>query len=486
MNTNPPRRTAIARLLSLISQPQHPYRPATHLFLDLNVNHVADELQLQKAGSERGAQDWPTSDAQTFDDIEHGIVERVEAHRSDNHAIFLEQLHLYDQRLIGLNFEERFAIIQQAAPEAVGDFRAEATIGGDELYELRRRLKDSEVERDNFRSRHRIARPARLSTPGKTLLKIGILAILFVLEVVINGSFLASANEQGYLGGAVQAVSFAALNIVASFLFGLIPVRLLIRRNIFLKFTGLLSLIAYLCFALALNLALSNLREIPPSLTSLPGQQVLAKLLTNPFMLTDVNSWVFFAMGFTFSLVAMFDGLFFTDPYMGYASLERRWSEASKRFTEHKAGLIERLQEIRRDATDAMTGAARDLSVRRSEFDSIVQGRGRLAQSFAQSQNQTEQAGRSLLSIYREANRKARRTPPPAYFTQPYTMERITVALRDMDPGRREQLLKDISDSQTLLKEQTDAIHKAFEVAMNSFRNIDELLPERAHGQTTG
>jgi hypothetical protein len=66
-------------------------------------------------------------------------------------------------------------------------------------------------------------------------LKIGILAILFLVEVVINGSFLAKSNAQGLLGGAVQAVSFAALNIIASFLWGLVPIRLLNRRNVFLN-----------------------------------------------------------------------------------------------------------------------------------------------------------------------------------------------------------------------------------------------------------
>ena len=123
---------------------------------------------------------------------------------------YLEHLHTYDERLIGLNFEERFAVIQQAAPEAVGDFRAEAALGRDELFALRRRLHDSELEREHFRKRHKIVRPARLSSTGKTLLKIGVLAVLFVVEVVINGSFLAKSNEQGLLGGAIQAVSFAA------------------------------------------------------------------------------------------------------------------------------------------------------------------------------------------------------------------------------------------------------------------------------------
>ena len=76
-------------------------------------------------------------------------------------------------------------------------------------------------------------------------MKIGVLAILFMLEVVINGSFLAQSNIGGLLGGAVQAVSFAALNILVSFLCGLVPIRLINRRGA-LKLLGFISLLAYL------------------------------------------------------------------------------------------------------------------------------------------------------------------------------------------------------------------------------------------------
>ena len=59
------------------------------------------------------------------------------------------------------------------------------------------------------------------------------------------------------------------------------------------------------------------------------GQEVLHRLLTAPYALTDINSWLLFALGFIFSLIAMADGLMFFDPYIGYAGLERRWIEAT-------------------------------------------------------------------------------------------------------------------------------------------------------------
>ena len=473
------RQSPIARIWALLNQPAHPYRPATTIFLDLNVDRVADELELTARGQSNGAQDRPTAEAQTLDDVEHQIVGRVEAHKQDGHTLYLDHLHTYDERITALSFEERFATIQQAAPEAVGDFRAEATVGRDELFALRRRLNESELERESFRSRHRIVRPARLTTPGKVILKIGILAILFIIEVMINGSFLAKANVGGLLGGAAQAVTFAALNIIASFLWGMVLIRLINRRNYLLKLVGLLSFLAYLAFAVTLNLILAHLREIPPMINGDVGQEVLRRLLAEPYTLTDINSWVFLSIGFIFSLIAMADGLMFFDPYMGYAGLERRWIDASDRFARTRSELIERLRDIREDATEAMNAAARDLSVRRSEYDSLLQGRNRLAQRFSQHQNQIEQAGRALLEIYREANRQARSSPAPAYFSRAYAMERIVYTGGDPDTSAREHLRQMIAETQELLTQQIAAIHAAFEGAVKSYREIDELLPEK-------
>lgn len=478
------RPSAIARIRALLNQPTHSYRPATTIFLDLNVDRVAEELQLVPRGTERGTQNRPTADAQTFDDVEHQVVERIEAHKQDAHAIYLDQLHTYDERITALSFEERFATIQQAAPEAVGDFRAEATVGRDELFVLRRRLNETEIERERFRARHRIERPARLASPGKVVLKIGVLAILFIIEVVINGSFLAKANVGGLLGGAAQAVTFAALNIIASFFWGMVLIRLVNRRNYFLKLIGLLSFLAYLVFAVALNLTLSHLREIPPSVSVSGdvGQEVLHRLLIAPYALTDVNSWVFFSIGLIFSLIAMADGLLFFDPYIGYAGLERRWIDATRQFANARSELIERLRDIREDATETMNEAARDLSVRRSEFDSLLQGRGRLAQRFSQHQNQIEQASRALLEIYREANRRARSVPAPDYFAKAYTMERISYTGAEPDSSARETLRQMIADTQQLLSQQIKAIHDAFDNAVRTYREIDELLPEKKSG----
>src|SRR3954453_12941262 len=110
--------------------------------------------------------------------------------------------------------------------------------------------------------------------------------------------------------------------------------------------------------------------------------------------------------------------------------------------------MIKRLRDIREDSTEARNGAPLDLSVRRSEYDSLLQGRGRLAQCFSQHQNQIEQACRALLEIYREAHRGPRSTPPAAYFATAYPMERILYSGAEPDSTARENLIQMIAETQ--------------------------------------
>ena len=164
----------------------------------------------------------------------------------------------------------------------MSEFRAEAAQGRDELHRLRRHLRDLELERDEFQRRNKLKRTARWAFGGNLTLKVGVLLAVFVFEVFLNGFFLAKGSELGYLGGAVEAFTFALLNVGGSFLIAVAGVRELNHRNLFRKLFGLLSLLCYVALALGLNLALAHYREASGSLVSDAGREVLLRLQASP------------------------------------------------------------------------------------------------------------------------------------------------------------------------------------------------------------
>src|ERR1700736_618240 len=413
-------KTALSRLVNGLKREQHDYRVSLDVFPVLNIDKLANDLGLAQSGAERGAREEPASDTLPLDDIENAIIERVEAEKNAAHGTLLDEIRTYKERLTGLDFEGRFGTIRQAAPAAVTEFRAEAAQGRDELHSLRRHLRDLEFERDEFRRRNRLKRTAHWASGGNLTLKVGILVALFVFEVFLNGFFLSKGSELGYLGGAVEAFTFALLNVVVSFLIAAAGVRQLNHRNYLRKLFGLISFVCYVALALGLNLALAHYREASGSLVADAGREVLARLQTNPLGIADVKSWLFFALGLLCSLIAFADAFLVFDPYPGYAPLEKRRAQAHDAYIRRKNDLIARLLEIRDDAIEILEEANRDMSIRRGEHDAILESRARMVRLFAAHQSHLERAANALLAAYREANKRARTTPPPPRFSSSY------------------------------------------------------------------
>jgi len=478
------RSSAISRLLSGLRRAPHDYAAPTSIFPSLSVDKLAADMRLQEKGAQRGRMNEPASDSSTFDDVEHFIVERIENEKRLVHASYQDQIQTYAERQVGLDFEGRFHAIRQAAPEVVSEFRAEAAQGRDDLFRLRRQILDREQDRDRFRKVHRLQRSANVSGTAAKLLKIGVICVLSVFELIINGSFLAQGNEQGFLGGVLMALVFALLNIIASFLAGLLVIRQLNHKSILRKLSGFLGLALYLCFAVLLNLALAHYRDASALAGGDAAATAMRQLTSTPLLLHDLLSWVFFAIGVLFSLIAMLDGLTFYDPYPGYEAVERHCILAHENYTARKNDLIDELRDIRDEASEAMKEAARDLGLRRGEFDAIMQARVRLNAAFLDFQGQLARTAQALLSLYREANRHNRSAPAPIRFDTPYVMEQLPVFGETVNESARDDLRKSILQAQDLLTRQVDEINREFDAAVSGYRQIDDMIADGHYGST--
>jgi hypothetical protein len=362
----------------------------------------------------------------------------------------------------------------------VGEFRAEAAQGRDELHGLRRHLRDLELESDEFRRRHKLTRTAHWASGGNLTIKVGILLVLFVFEVFLNGFFLAKGSDLGYLGGAAEAFTFALLNIGVSFLIAVVGVRELNHRNVLRKAFGLFALLCYLALLVAINLSLAHYREVSAAMIGDAGREVLLRLRTAPLALVDLKSWLLFGLGALCSLIAFADSFLIFDPYPGYASLEKRRAGAHDAYIRRKNDLIAGLLEIRDEAIEILEEANRDLSIRRSEHDSILESRARVARLFSAHQSHLDRVVNALLSVYREANKGLRKTPPPGRFAVSYMLEKFPIEQDLLETSARDDLRRSIAESQGVLVGQIEAIHSEFERAFASYREIDNFVEEKA------
>jgi hypothetical protein len=474
---------ALEKLRNRIMEAHHDYRVGADTFPSLNIDKIAREMNLVEEGTSRGEKEQPPSASKALDEIELAVVERVQDEKKAAHQIFEDQLHLYSGRAANLSFEEQFGLLQQANSSSLTDFKGEIAVGLDTLHARRIDLHEATRELNAFRKNHRLERVARINEGPAHIFRVSLLFFLFLVETILNGSFLAKGNDQGLLGGVTEAAAFSFINIGSALIFSIFCVRLVTHRSIAVKLIGMVSILLYACIAIGINMLLAHYREVSGTLIDGAGTAAIQNLLHNPLGLTEVRSWMLFMVGLLFSLIAFIDGWFVLDPYPGYAGVERRRRDRREDYTDTKAELIDRLSELRDEHNAAVGDIVKGLGSRRREHAAILASRARLIPLFNEHQEQLERACNQLLSRYREANIRARKTPAPKHFSQPYKLQRTKPVIHSEGELKDSELVASIAAAQQALHDQMLQIGKECEAGIEKYRDLDKLYPETLDGQ---
>ncbi|RUW55493.1 hypothetical protein EOA32_01620 [Mesorhizobium sp. M1A.F.Ca.ET.072.01.1.1] len=461
----------------------HDYRVGVDTFPSLDVDKIARDMDLVGEGTTRGEQDQPSASSKVIDEVEHSIIERVQDEKKAAHQILEDQLHLYSGRIANLGLEEQFGLLQQANTSSLSDFKGEIAVGLDTLHARRTDLYEATNELANFRKNHRLERVARTQQGTAHLFRVALLVFLFLMETFLNGSFLAKGNDQGFLGGATEALAFSFVNIGSALIFAIFCVRLVTHRSMAVKLVGAASILLYVCIALGINLLLAHYREVSGTLADGAGNVAVQRMLHHPLGLEEVRSWMLFLVGLLFSIIAFIDGWFVLDPYPGYAGVEKRRRERRQDYTDTKADLIDRLIELRDDHNAKADDILKGLGSRRREHAAILSSRARLFALFNEHQDQLERSCNQLLSKYREANIRARKSPAPKHFSQPYKLQKIKPVIQNHGEIRDSDLASSIATAQQALNEQMLQIGKECETGIEKYRDLDKLYPETLDGQ---
>ena len=469
---------SLSTLKGMLDRPAHAYRPVVQTFMDLDVERIAGDLDLETRGQTRGAENQPLSEATTFDAVEAEIVETIGAAQKTAFDELENQLAGFRQRLIDLDFEARFAGIKDVAAGGLADLKAELQIGLDDLHGVRRDLTEAETYQTEFRKAHRLNRPSNINTPAGTVLKVMVLLVIMVAEFIANGYFLARGNELGLVGGVVQAIVFALLNVGVAVYIALYWLPFLTHRNLFAKLWGLIGLGVFLIWTSALNLSLAHFREVEGQLLGNAGTEVMTRLAERPFTLDEFQSWVLFGLGVFFSLVALIDGYSLRDSYPRYQKIADGVRQARSRYADMRRNRIEDLMDVRNDYQQTITDLRSDLSKRRTEHEAIVANRARQLSQFTEHQNQLEKAANVLLSRYRDANSAARSTPAPAHFAQSYKLNRVKVRLDRETEWNSSELQEAIKGAQADLEKVMETLGAQFDQTLDRYRELDRLAPE--------
>lgn len=246
------------------------------------------------------------------------------------------------------------------------------------------------------------------------------LLALILAEGVFNAFLFAELQERGLVGGLVLALAVGLANVLMGLGTGFIGWRLMIHVRLVRRLLGILTTVIFMTAALALHLALGDLRE---AITHDAQSQIDFLIILKPerwFAYSSIPPFVLFAVGVATFLVAALKGrggtMGIAAPYWGHEVLDRRFRLADAALHDAKANLKDALQ-------NAFDGGRANL---RARYASEREQMNEIRRFAAEAHGIERTLGDSIdaeigrlhiwLRKYRDRNRAVRTTPAPAYF----------------------------------------------------------------------
>ena len=390
--------------------PQAPSDP------DKLLTHLRAHIQPEETGRIDGQRGVPEPTAETYGKVENEIIQAVQQARSAAVQDLQRDLSALDQRLKAENLDTR---IEELGDTLSSVEARQATLRanrGSEVRETHRQYSERQDAITTFRERHRLERPAFVPGAGDKWVTLGFLAVLFLLETVLNGVLLARLDTGGFTGGIIMAAGISLVNLVVPcFLFA--PwLRQLTHRNWGRKALGVLGLPTYLLLFLPFNLAVAHYREAPSS-------EAISNLISDPFSLPEFASWLLFLLGFLFSVFALIDGLKMADPYPRYGKLQAELDAKRNLFLDTQKRVLESLEEERKELRNEVASKRRAVRYAPEEHNSLVTDRRNRTSLFQDTLARIEQVAQTLLAEYRNANEATRSSAVPVHFKQQWNID---------------------------------------------------------------
>jgi len=392
--------------------------PSIQAFPSLDTKQIANELHLEARAKENGKLNLPAANSDFEDSAESDILAEIERQARKAAEDYRSQLDLYNSRIRrALISTEQRASIDAAGENALTDFKVQVIDDLNHLHNACSEVQGREQEFEAFRTAHKLVRLPNVVPPYEKKVRWLILAIFVVLESTLNGLFFAEGSETGLIGGVTQAFVLSLLNVGAAVLYARYGLPLVLHVRPIAKIVGSLATLFYTAWALGINLLIGHFRDLfIQNAGQVAATDLASRVMTSPFILADAKSMLLVMLGVGLSLVSLIDAVGLDDMYLGYGAIGRRRANAILAYADHKARCLADLTQRRGSAIEDMLSVIE--SIRTAEFDLrlAIEGSSRLNENYRAYLKHLADSYIKLLQQYREANIRARSTPPPSRF----------------------------------------------------------------------
>ena len=441
----------------------------------IEVEPLAKELDLENEARKLAAAGLPTPDQTALTAAEAKTVQRIETARQDYVRWAGTRLNTLNEDLA--RRDVTVLVNDALAADKAFDRRAASTVSehGQLVHELAERATVRCRELEDFRTHHRINRPATYPEGSATFARYAVLLALIVVEGVANAYFFSQGLESGLIGGFLAAGLFAAVNLITAFVIGKYAIPLLFHRNPALIVLGTAAAIFAVAWMITIGLTIAHFRDALTADAAEPARAAWAAVKATPFDLRDVMSWLLFSISVLFAVFALFDGVSSDDRYPGYGAVARRAQESRDDYLGELQQIRSNVEEIKTEALAELDGNMQKARTFVTESQALVREKKWIRTQLETALLDAENCLDTLLKIFRDANQMSRGSlPPPPYFESRPTLQKLVLPDFGLDEDRARLEAQERSVEQ--LVSQADHLRGRIEAAFAS--HTEQLKPE--------
>jgi len=315
--------------------------------------------------------------------------------------------------------------------------------------------------------------------PKSSVLHWAIVFSLIAIEAATNSRFFAKASEFGLLGGWLQALVVAFVNIGVSLAAGTVLVRGINYGRAPLKVTFVVLSGLYAAFILLFNLMTAHYRELLDIMPDNALEMTIPKMIGNPWMIDNFDAAVLFAVGILFAVFACWKGYVADDRYPGYGAVQRRYRAAKERYEGALDDLRAKIGALNNTGIARIDQAVAELASKVRTYSEKSTAIGAILREFKADAEHCQRVCHQLLRLYRDENRGVRTLAPPLYFDEYPTMA-IDIDTPDGERQRHEltelgRLVDQMGWHATNAKEKLRlGVHQRLEELEGFVRDIEE------------
>lgn len=409
----------------------------TFFWDDFSVKQLEEKHKITSAAKRDGLTEEPktdsTSGSVTEDEIKQECDSYISSH-TDELRSYLSQVEDNQTALSSHLKQDQFEPIVNNLDS---DFHNLANQKEIKLSDLKNNYDTFKEEQQQFRKYHQIDREPNYATTSKSIKAFGLIAFLFIVEVILNGTMLKAALIGGIAEGIAVATSVAFLNVVASALVGYHIFKNLTHLEKSKKILYGFFASLYVLFLLYINSCLGAYRsesqkvfdskyvDEAQKLSSIEIKEIFSNIITPwsgniDYIFVGV---VLTFVGLTFAFISLMDGFVYNDTYPGYGNVGKKVNEYKDKIKKDFSLYAEDVSRLFDKYNKQLQSSLNNL--RNDELNYWDANTNLIQKEFTTYTQKVELAERQswhIIREYRKENERVRKTPTPKYFDEKFSI----------------------------------------------------------------